>query len=126
MPGGRTKLLSGALVAMAWAVAAKDIAAACYADPARLSNMMAVIVASYKCPGFDRALFGAPRDTFIQRAEVIDQMTGACEPERTLAMNAATEKMLSGREAFCSEVEAALASDAKLAQALVQAGVRAP
>lgn len=99
-------------------------AAACYADPKRLANMMAVVVASYKCPDYDRALFGKPRDTFVSRAAVIDQTTGACERERALAMNAATERMLTGRAAFCKDVEAALASDALLAQALVEAGAR--
>lgn len=113
-----------ALMATGLTLTATDVRAACYADPMRLAYMMAVIVASYKCPGYDRALFGEPRDIFVSRAGVIDQTTGACERERTLAMNAATEKMLTGREAFCRDVDAALASDPLLAQALVQAGAR--
>lgn len=110
--------------AIALLIAVQSARAACYADPARLAAVMATIVASYKCPGYGRALFGKPRDTFVSRAEVIDQTTGACERERTLAMNAATEKMLTSREAFCKDVEAALASDAQLAQALIEAGAR--
>ncbi len=104
---------------------AADVSAGtCYADRTRLAFAMAVVVASYKCPGYDDALFGKPLDTFIRRSGIIDQTTGACERERTLAMNAATEKMLTGREAFCTEVEAALASDTALAQALIEAGAR--
>ncbi len=96
----------------------------CYADPARLANAMAVVVASYKCPGYDRALFGKPLDIFIRATGTLDQSTGACERERALAMNAATERMLTNREAFCSEIVTALASDAMLNQALIEAGAR--
>lgn len=98
--------------------------ASCYADPERLATAMAVVVASYKCPAYDTALFGKPLDMFIRASGTLDQSTGACERERTLGMNAATERMLSGREAFCRSVEVALASDTLLAQALVEAGAR--
>jgi hypothetical protein len=102
----------------------KATAGACYADPARLKAAMATIVATYKCPGYERALFGKPLDVFIRQGSVLDQSTGSCERERALAMSAATERMLASRETFCAEVETALASDAALAQALVQAGAR--
>jgi hypothetical protein len=99
-------------------------ASACYAYPARIASAMAVVVATYKCRDYERALFGKPLDRFIRSAAIIDQSTGACELERTLGMNAATERMLAGREAFCAAVEASLASDPSLAQALVEAGAR--
>ena len=85
---------------------------------------MAIVVASYKCPGYDQSLFGKSLDRFIKAGGVIDQSTGACERERALAMNSATEKMLGDREAFCAETEAALASDTVLTQSLIVTGAR--
>lgn len=99
-------------------------AGACYADPVRLGNAMAIIVASRACPGYAHALYSRTLDIFMRRAAVIDQSTGGCGRERKLATTAADAELLASPEAFCAEVEAALASDATLAQALVEAGVR--
>ncbi len=85
---------------------------------------MAAIVASRACPGFAHALYGQSLDIFMRRANVIDQSTGGCGRERLLATRAADQKLLASPETFCAEVEAALASDATLAQALVEAGAR--
>ena len=114
------------LLAMAALAAPAPAASAgsCYADPIRLGNAMAIIVASRAGPGYAHALYGKALDLFMKHATVIDQSTGGCGRERTLATTAADDRLLASPIAFCAEVEAALASDATLAQALIEAGVR--
>ncbi|MEZ5926065.1 MAG: hypothetical protein R3D57_16975 [Hyphomicrobiaceae bacterium] len=114
-----TLVLVGKLIHVAGASAGS-----CHADPDRIAAAMAVVVASYKCSGFEHALFGKPLDIFIGKSGIIDQSTGACERERALATSAATDQMLAGREAFCTEIAARLASDPILAQALAASGAR--
>lgn len=99
-------------------------ASACYADRVRLENAMAVIVASRACPGYAHALYGKMLDIFMRRAAIIDQSTGGCGRDRQLATLDADNRLLASPEAFCAEVEATLASDTTLAQALIEAGAR--
>lgn len=115
-----------ALVALASLTLATPTAAAgsCYADPLRLANAMAVVAASRACPGYAQALYGKALDVFMRHAAVIDQSTGGCGRERKLAATAADDRLLASPDAFCAEVEAALASDVTLAQALIEAGAR--
>lgn len=100
-------------------------AGACYADPARLADAMAVIVASRACPGWAHALYGKALDLFMRHAAVIDQSTGGCGVERQRATTAADDRLLADARAFCADVESTLASDGTLAQALIAAGARA-
>lgn len=104
--------------------AAPASAGTCYADRDGLAKAMAVVVASAKCPGYEQALYGAALDIFIRKTGLIDQTTGGCQRERMQAVNEATDRLLADRAAFCADVEAALASDASLAQALRAAGAR--
>lgn len=99
-------------------------AGSCYADPVRLANAMATIVASRACPGYAQALYGNALDVFMRHATVIDQSTGGCGRERKLSTMAADDRLLASPVAFCADVEADLALDATLAQALVEAGAR--
>lgn len=115
--------VTAALAGLTFGIPQAD-AGSCYADREQLAKAMAIVVASAKCPGYAQALFGETLDVFIRKTRLIDQTTGGCLRERMQAVNQATDRLLSDRAAFCGDVEATLASDDGLAQALREAGAR--